>query len=116
MTNIEPEDPDERLRRLLDSEEETRADLPANTDPQKNGSLQTPIPPSGSTPPLNLPALDRDNMPLPRRVDQIDVDGTRVTPAAYDRPSTGRRQAAVRVTRPPHNHPGSPRRGRRASI
>ena len=25
----------------------------------------------------------KDNMPLPRRVDEIDLEGTRVTPAAY---------------------------------
>jgi hypothetical protein len=36
--------------------------------------------------------LDKDNMPLPRRVDQVDMEGTRVTPAAYgsaSRPRNG---------------------------
>ena len=31
-----------------------------------------------------MPALDKDNMPLPRHVDEIDVGATRVTSAAYD--------------------------------
>ncbi len=67
----------------------------------------TPTPPpifdSSSTPtPLVRPALDENNMPLPRRVDQIDMAGTRVTRAAYEPPSTGRRSAQqTRVTQPP---------------
>src|SRR3990172_4442933 len=64
----------ERLNRLLKSEEETRGDI-------------KPIPAStgkdGTTPRFIRPALDKDNMPLPHRVDEIDVDGTRVTNAAY---------------------------------
>ncbi|MBN1451829.1 MAG: transglycosylase domain-containing protein, partial [Anaerolineales bacterium] len=36
------------------------------------------------TPDTPMPALDKDNMPLPRRVDEIDVGATRVTPAAYN--------------------------------
>ncbi len=71
---------DERLRRLLRSEEETRADIePAPPIPPKpNRNL-----PGDTTPRFIRPALDKDNMPLPRRVDETDVDGTRVTPAAY---------------------------------
>ncbi|GAB4495169.1 MAG: PBP1A family penicillin-binding protein [Anaerolineales bacterium] len=37
----------------------------------------------GSTPPKAPPALDAHGLPLPRRVDEIDMDATRVTPAAY---------------------------------
>jgi penicillin-binding protein 1C len=111
MTIPEPEDPNERLRRLLDSEEETRADLPAAEDGSEPPKRSTPVPDpdaSGATPPFRRPALDKDNMPLPRRVDQIDVDGTRVTPAAYDRPTAGR-QLRTRVTlRPPAPPPPKP--------
>jgi penicillin-binding protein 1C len=41
--------------------------------------------PAEQTPVLDtpMPALDKDNMPLPRRVDEIDTGATRVTPAAY---------------------------------
>ncbi len=106
--DFEHEDPDEKLRRLLDSEDETKADLPAGTGGQPKNSTPIPLlPPSGLTPPLNLPALDRDNMPLPRRVDQIDVEGTRVTPAAYERPTGGRPAPARRVAVPPRP-PASP--------
>jgi 1A family penicillin-binding protein len=98
MTDSDHEDPGDRLRRLLNSEDETMPDLPASE------AAQTPPPASGSTPPLSQPALDRDNMPLPRRVNQVDVDGTRVTRAAYDRP-TGSRQAPTRLTAPPQPPP-----------
>ncbi len=42
-----------------------------------------PPPPLGNTPPSgSRPALSADGMPLPRRVDEIDMDATRVSPAA----------------------------------
>ncbi len=64
----------DRLRRIIKSEEETQGEYrPAPLDP-----------PSGTTPPYYRPALDKDNMPLPRRVDEIDMEGTRVTRAAYE--------------------------------
>jgi membrane peptidoglycan carboxypeptidase len=67
-----PEDPGERLRRLTNaSEEETQP-------PQED------ITPARG---LRRPALDADGMPLPRRVDELDMDATRVTPAAYDSPA-----------------------------
>ncbi|MBI2757606.1 MAG: PBP1A family penicillin-binding protein [Chloroflexi bacterium] len=65
------DDPRDKFRRLLNSEDETRAEPPSQ-------------PARGVQPPLARPALDKDNMPLPRRVDEIDTDGTRVTPAAYE--------------------------------
>jgi penicillin-binding protein 1C len=107
MTNSEHEDPNERLRRLLDSEDETRADLPAGTEPPRRVGLPPESGTSGNTPPLIRPALDQDNMPLPRRVDQIDMDGTRVTPAAYERP-TGSRYARTRATHLPPVPPSNP--------
>ncbi len=71
----------DRLRRLLRSEEETRADLtPA---PQSKPTTDPAPKTDGTTPVFTRPALDKDNMPLPRRVDEIDLEGTRVTPAAY---------------------------------
>ncbi len=91
----------DRIRRLLNSEEETRDDI-------------TPHRATGSKPrvyegPLPRPALDADNMPLPRRVDEVDMGGTRVTPAAYQpappsppASSTGAtRWAATREQTPP---------------
>jgi hypothetical protein len=63
----------DRLRRILKSEEETQGVYnPAPVEP-----------PSQATDKYYRPALDKDNMPLPRRVDEIDIEGTRVTPAAY---------------------------------
>ena len=71
----------DRLRRLLRSEEETRGDIkPA---PQTNPTIDPAPKTDGTTPVFTRPALDKDNMPLPRRVDEIDLEGTRVTPAAY---------------------------------
>jgi penicillin-binding protein 1C len=46
--------------------------------------LETPIPPMlGETPQIPPPAVDTRGMPLPRRVDVIDVDATQVTSSAY---------------------------------
>ena len=79
----------DRLRRIIKSEEETQGEYkPAPLDP-----------PSGTTPPYYRPALDKDNMPLPRRVDEIDMEGTRVTRAAYE--PTSRRVPP----QPPKNTP-----------
>jgi 1A family penicillin-binding protein len=64
----------DRLRRILKSEEETQ-----------HGEFKSAsaVPPSQVTDKYYRPALDSDNMPLPRRVDEVDMEGTRVTPAAY---------------------------------
>jgi penicillin-binding protein 1C len=48
-------------------------------------------PPPNSTPLSYRPALDTDGMPLPRRVDQIDLDATRVAPSAYGGAPASRR-------------------------
>ncbi len=69
MTN----DPRDKFRRLLNSEDETRAEPPSE-----------PASVTGSTPPASHPVLDKDNMPLPRRVSETDIGGTRVTPAAFE--------------------------------
>ncbi len=63
------DDPRDKFRRLINSEEETRSESPSQA--------------AGTPTPLARPALDKDNMPLPRRVDEIDTEGTRVTPAAF---------------------------------
>jgi len=107
------EDPRERLRRLLASEDETLPDLPVPDD-EPGGSPsdetiasvfsslneeeeESPKPPEPeTTPDTPMPALDKDNMPLPRRVDEIDVGATRVSPAAY----TGPRRSSVSSTPP----------------
>ncbi|NJN80474.1 MAG: hypothetical protein HC797_08370 [Anaerolineales bacterium] len=72
----------DKLRRLLKSEEETRRDV----DPPPASGTTASKKTGGTTPRLNLPDLDKDNMPLPKRVDESDMDGTRVTPAAYRQP------------------------------
>ena len=103
------EDPREKLRRLLASEDETMPELPI-PDEKPGGSPSDEtiasvissldkeqeegepkiaeetfiFPEHTPTPDTPVPALDKDNMPLPRRVDEIDVGATRVTPAAYN--------------------------------
>jgi penicillin-binding protein 1C len=92
------EDPRDKLRRLLASEDETMPDLPIPDDKSGGspsdetiasvmsslGDEEEPEPPAPLKPDTPMPALDKDNMPLPRRVDEIDVGATRVTPAAYN--------------------------------
>lgn len=72
----------ERVRRLLNSEEETQGDItPHHADGGQPGIFE------GS---LERPRLDANNMPLPRRVHEVDMGGTRVTPAAYQTASQPR--------------------------
>jgi penicillin-binding protein 1C len=101
MSTLPEEDPRDRLRRLLASEDETMPELPrADEEPGGSPSDETiasvmsslgeeeeesPPPPERTpTPDTPMPALDKDNMPLPRRVDEIDVGATRVSTAAYN--------------------------------
>jgi 1A family penicillin-binding protein len=67
----------QRVHRLINSEGETRAE-----------PLSHP----------SHPALDKDNMPLPRRVNQVDMEGTHVTPAVFE-PTTRPRNANRRNVR-----------------
>lgn len=70
-------DPRDKFRRLINSEAETRAE---------------PIPQPGSADESTPPRASRykGDTPLPRRVDEIDLEGTRVTSAAFET-KTGRR-------------------------
>ncbi len=111
METQEPEDPLERFNRLIKSEAETRMDIPvekpaASDPPDKTASPGSPAAPSdpddsGTPVPSDTPvtpitkprptyraALDGNNMPLPRRVDEIDMNATRVSPTAFKSPST----------------------------
>ena len=66
---------------------------PAETKPR------TPPPlPFGQTPQSAPPAMGTQGLPLPRRVDEINVDATRVSLAAYH---PTRRPSATRPTTPP---------------
>ena len=83
----------------------TGENKPGDTEPVKLGSTEqpkTPPPPpyQGRTPPQGLPAVDEYGFPLPRRVDEIDVDATRVSPAAY-RPASRRPNSGKPISPPP---------------
>jgi hypothetical protein len=55
-----------------------------DTAPLGPRSVTTPhVPYGGNTPPNVKPALDKYGFPLPRRVEETDVNATRVSPAAY---------------------------------
>jgi 1A family penicillin-binding protein len=102
MTN-EEEERVNKIKRLLESEAETRPEpvIEPNKDESLNSdgttkthspnsersdrSRKTPTP----TPPVTI-ALDKDNMPLPRRVHEVDMEGTRVSPVAYEATSRTR--------------------------
>ena len=91
------QDPREKFRRLIASQAETQAE-PVNARPEQ------PTPDAGirDTP---RPAVDSRGMPLPRRVDEIDMNATRVTPAAFDHTSspTVRHRPSSVVRRPSFN-------------
>jgi len=98
METQEPEDPLERFNRLINSEAETRIDIPVESPASSPASVpaakpngevtsDAPATPATSPRPAYRPALDENNMPLPRRVDEIDLNATRVTPSAFNPPS-----------------------------
>src|SRR6266498_2571683 len=109
----EEEERRKRIQRLLDSEAETRAESPVDPKDQPadpNGTTKAQLPRRTPTPPTNIP-LDKDNMPLPRRVNETDMEGTRVAPIAYEptnRPRNGTPVARRLPSQPPLNPPLQP--------
>ncbi len=100
----EEEDLRSKFKRIIKSEAETQIEPPA----------EEVTPPNG-TPAIRRPAIDENGMPLPKRVDEIDIHGTRVSPAAYERTPTphpaprrpGPTQASV--AQPKRDYPASNR-------
>lgn len=90
-------DDNDRLRKLIRSEEETKKDL--DPAPLPDGTAASRRPTGNTTLILNLPDNDETNAALPKRVEETDLEGTRVTPAAY-------RQ--VMETKPPKPNPAQP--------
>ena len=81
-----PEDPREKFRRLVESEADTQGEAPA-----EESAAESP------TPATYHPAIDENGMPLPRRVEEIDMGATRVSPSAFEyTPGTGTRPAVTR--------------------
>jgi len=76
MEKQEPEDPLERFNRLIKSEAETQMDVPVEKPVTSTSTTLTP----------SRPVLDENNIPLPSRVDEIDLNATRVSPVAFDSP------------------------------
>jgi membrane peptidoglycan carboxypeptidase len=107
MTN--EEENKHRVRRLLDSEAETHAEPavePAKNDVPREGTTRASTPRRTPTPPPPPIALDKDNMPLPRRVNEVDMGSTQVSPAAYEpasrpRSTQTRTASAPRPSQPP---------------
>jgi penicillin-binding protein 1C len=85
-----PEDPGKKFRRLVDSEADTQADVPVKPDGTESDS-----------PVVRHPAIDENNLPLPQRVEELDMDATRVTPSAFEyTPATKPRRPIPRSSRP----------------
>lgn len=81
-----PEDPREKFRRLVESEADTQGQTPAEESGEES-----------PTPATYHPAIDENGMPLPRRVEEIDMGATRVSPSAFEyTPGTGTRPAVTR--------------------
>jgi penicillin-binding protein 1C len=74
-----PEEPRDKFRRIIDSEADTQGGTPAEESAAED-----------TTPVIHHPALDENDMPLPHRVEEIDLGATRVSPSAFEyTPSTG---------------------------
>jgi penicillin-binding protein 1C len=113
MPNENEEDRVKRIKNLLDSEAETHAEPriePARDDAPKQGTTRSSTPHRTPPPPI---ALDKDNMPLPRRVNEVDMGSTQVSPAAYEpasrpRNTQARPASAPRLSQPPPRTPSKP--------
>jgi len=116
MTNENEEERKKFIKRLIDSESETRAAPPVEPNREETdrqaATTQAHAPHRTPTPhPPSIP-LDKDNpsrssgqrLPLPHRVDEVDMGSTRVTPAAYERASRPRNSAPQNRRIPP-SHP-----------
>jgi len=89
-----PEEPRDKFRRLLDSEAETQAEPSAEEHT-----------PSHGTSPFRHPAVDENGMPLPRRVEEIDMGATRVGQSAYEHtPGSTVRRPMTTQRMPPARH------------
>jgi len=71
------EEAPKKFQRLINSEGETQAE-PASHP------ISEPVRPAGAIPAAPRPALEKNNMPVPRRVSETDMGGTRVTSAAFE--------------------------------
>jgi 1A family penicillin-binding protein len=76
----DPEDPGKKFRRLLDSEADTQIDPP-----------EKEVSPNSTTPVARHPAVDEHGMPLPKRVEEIDMSATHVGTSAFQHTPTDRR-------------------------
>ena len=109
MTDNNEEERRKFIKRLIDSEAETHAEPPLEpkkeeTDEQA-ATTQAQTPRHTPTPPPPHIALDKDNMPLPRRVDEVDMGSTRVSPAAYEPASRPRNGTSQPRRVPPPSQP-----------
>src|SRR4030095_5927955 len=92
---------------------ETRAEAPIEPKKDEQASISQTGTTRASeartpTPPDHI-ALDKDNLPLPRRVNEVDMEGTRVNPVAYESANQPRTAASPprRVPPPPQVQPQS---------
>jgi len=101
------EDHVKKVKRLLDSESDTRGEPPIT--PKQEGTTKSGAPRSTPTPrpsphkgegssQPSIP-LDKDNLPLPRRVSEVDLGGTQVNKAAYE-PASRARSSQPRKSQP----------------
>lgn len=111
MTN-EDEENKRTIKRLIDSEADTRAEPPIEPKKDESADQQgtTKASPRRRMPTPEPPhiALDKDNMPLPRRVNEVDMDGTRVSPVAYESVSRPKSVTETRRSVPPSQPPSKP--------
>ena len=91
-----PEDPRDKFRRLMDSEADTQGEAPVEEPAGES-----------ATPAVHHPAIDENGMPLPRRVEEIDMGATRVTPSAFEYTprAINRRPTSRRRILPSHRRP-----------
>src|SRR5512135_36335 len=90
------EDPREKFRRLMESEAETQSEPSVgDTEPVRRTQV------------AHRPPIKKNTSPLPRRVGEVDMDATRVSPSAFEKTADtrGRRGTADRGGSGSGRHP-----------
>lgn len=82
--------------------------------PQRKSDTPPP-PPLGRAPRVSSPAVGTQGLPLPRRVDEIDISATRVSPSAYAQQRRGTPSRPIRPAGTPSGRPGGPTSPRRVA-
>jgi penicillin-binding protein 1C len=111
LVGHEPDEPETTRAILVEDDTPVEGEPDEATQPHDEAPTTPPPPQLGATPQGSPPALDTRGMPLPWRVDEIDVEATQVSDIALE--SVAPQRLATPPPVAPPLQPKQPRRGKR---